>query len=211
MKIAYNKNLFSDRRKQQIDHHFSKSAKLYLERSKRAPWSFVRQRELLAVKSLLHPSPTAKVLEVGSGSGHYYTHLAMDFGAWINVEPNLEMCKAAINAGVETFNGDLHSFIDRHQGLKFDRVLVAGVFEFLTSAEEGRNICLKLKTILNSGGRIVVLSPNENLFGGAYLWWKRKSGCPTISMKCLFEIKSNLGRPKQTIKHLFSQTQVWLV
>jgi SAM-dependent methyltransferase len=209
MNAAYNTNNISNRRKLKIDQHFSKSSESYLADSHRLPWSVIRKIELDAVKSLIFPHPGASVLEVGSGAGFYFSNLSKLFSLWKNVEPNEDMYFAAINAGVPTFHGTLKDFLNQNSDTKFDRILLAGVLEFSSDIDEGRQLCLELKSVLEKDGKIVILSPRDGVLGSIYLLCKRKLGCPTISRNCLVDIKSVLGRPKRTIKHLFSQTQVW--
>jgi hypothetical protein len=209
MNAAYNTNKISYRRKLQIDQHFSKSSESYLADSHRLPWSVIRGIELAAVKSLIFPHPGASVLEVGSGAGFYFSNLSNLFSLWKNVEPNRDMCFAAASAGVPTFHGTLKEYLNQNSDSKFDRILIAGVLEFSGDVDEGRQLCLELKSAIEKDGKIVILSPRDSLLGSIYLLCKRGLGCPTVSQNCLIEIKSVLGKPKQTIKHLFSQTQVW--
>jgi SAM-dependent methyltransferase len=134
---------------------------------------WVRASETEAVAALLGDVTGRTVLELGSGDGHYARRLR-DAGAAEVVAVDLsEGMVARLRAeGIPGLVGDVAT-VDL--GRRFDRVLAAGVLEFVPDPPA---VLRNAARHALPGARLVVLVPGVGLAGRAYRWWHARHGIP---------------------------------
>lgn len=160
-----------------MSDYFERRAERYSERSASGLWRHFRRREFAAVVDLLSPKAGESLLELGCGSGFYAVPLQEEFGMKVvGVDASAGMLEALKTRcpSVETYRSALETF---RTPKRFDKVLAAGVFEFVRNAESAAVLC---KDALTEGGLLVVLAPVAGGIGALYKWSHQLRGCPTF-------------------------------
>ncbi len=143
--------------------YFDRQAPDYLAASGRWPWSWLRRAESAAVLGLVGRISGSDVLELGAGAG-YYTRALLDCGAghvWA-VDRSPEMLRQMRSDRITTVLGDVADVRVAHQ---FDAVLAAGVFEFVSSAQQ---VLANASQHARDGAWLVVLYSVPNVWGRAF-------------------------------------------
>lgn len=105
---------------------------------------------------------TLSCLEIGCGTGHFLSYLhhkgIADLKA-IDLDPSLaEVIPSEVRDKFEV--AEVSAFLEGLPSDKsYDRVFMFDVFEHFT-ADEGRELLVKIKSILSQGGEIVLKMPN---------------------------------------------------
>ncbi len=157
-----------------VTEYFNHRADNYLERSGRGLWDAFRKREQAAVIELLAPKPGQKILDAGCGAGFYSLLLKNTYGADVTGVDISERMIAKLEANGIT--GHLGNIVDFTTTTSFDRILAAGVLEFVDQPEDVFRACFKA---VKPGGRMVALVPRAGLAGMAYSLAHQALGCPT--------------------------------
>ncbi len=159
---------------EQVLQYFDSRAGGYLTRSQRGIWNQFRRREYWAVTRLLALKPGQRVLDAGCGAGYYALRLRDEFGADVT---GLDLSPKMINEfrvhGMPAEVADMASY---DGGGRFDRVLLAGMLEFVPDVEA---VFRAASRSLKPGGRLVALVPRAGLSGWAYAVTHELAGCPT--------------------------------
>lgn len=134
---------------------------------------WVRASETEAVGALVGDVAGRTVLELGSGDGHYARRLR-DAGAAEVVAVDLSegMVARLRSEGIVGHVGDVAT-VDL--GRRFDRVLAAGVLEFVPDPVA---VLRNAARHALPGARLVVLVPRLGLAGRAYRRWHARHGIP---------------------------------
>ncbi len=154
--------------------YFNERADAYLSRSQKGLWEIFRQREYAAVARLLALKPGHQVLDGGCGAGYYALRLRAEFGAEVTgVDISQKMIAQLSAHGIL---GHVGNVVDFDGAERFDRVLLAGMLEFVPDVEAVFRSAFRA---LKPGGRLVALLPKAGLSGWAYAKTHEWSGCPT--------------------------------
>lgn len=148
-----------------ISDYFDRRASDYLERSARGGWRWFRVRERAALLEMLRPEPGLRLLDVGCGAGFYSIPLQRDFGlsvTGIEAAPRMAAEAARRGVSVRQLNAENMSALPP---ASFDRVLAAGVLEFVARPGAVLTGCAR---ILRRGGRMAVLVPRAGVAGRIY-------------------------------------------
>jgi len=154
--------------------YFERVAHGYLGASRTGLWGRVRAVEWRTIRALLDLEPGMDVLDAGCGAGHY-SLLLRDEGARVDgLDASHAMMVAYRGLG---FEGHLDAMETFRTGERYDRILLAGVMEFL----ERPDLALEnLAHLLRTDGILVCLVPAAGLAGAAYEAVHRLQGCPTF-------------------------------
>ncbi len=155
--------------------YFERRAAAYLDDSGKGLWRLARAAEWRALRPLLSLSTGLKILDAGCGAG-FYSRL-MRGAADVRVR-GLDSSPAMIAAyRAQGFEGEIGTIESHRTVRRYDRVLLAGVLEFVPRPEDAvRN----LAALLAPGGRIVCLVPKTGLAGAGYRLVHRLWGCPAF-------------------------------
>lgn len=154
-----------------VGEYFAEQAPEYRARSVRFPWSWVRKRELAAVRSLLGNVAGADVLELGAGAG-FYTQDLISRGArhvWaVDMSPAM---LASLPAGpITPVEGDAAVVsLDR----RFAVLVSAGMLEFVPDPEA---VLANAARHADPGARFAIIAPLGNLPGRLYRRFHRGHG-----------------------------------
>jgi len=144
--------------------YFERQAERYQEKCEGSVWRDLRRREMEACMALLEPQREDFILDAGCGAG-FYSRVLLKRGAgrvWA-ADASPAMAAQAEKSGVEkALVGDLS---DMRFGTVFDKILSAGMLEFVDSPE---NAIANLARHLKQGGRLVLLVPRRCLVGYLY-------------------------------------------
>ena len=154
--------------------YFDARAAGYRAASGRAPWRWVRESEWRAVERALRLSPGLSALDAGCGAGFYSERMRLRGASVAGVDASEAMLAAYRAAG---FEGRLGRVEELPEGTRFDRVLLAGVLEFVAEPERAFRA---LPGLLAPGGRAVALVPRGGAWGGLYLAAHALGGCPAF-------------------------------
>jgi ubiquinone/menaquinone biosynthesis C-methylase UbiE len=120
---------------------------------------FVSRQRFRLVRSLLAPTPVAKLLEVGYGSGVFMPELAKFAGELVGADIHdhtadvtAALARAGVTARLVTAPAETLPFADE----TFDAV---STFEFVTDA---RRAIRELARVLKPDGRIIVVTPGQS-------------------------------------------------
>lgn len=142
--------------------HFDRLADRYAAYVHRSIWRHLRARERAAVLAAADFATARSVIDVGCGSGQYARE-ARRAGAhvWaVDASPRfVERIRADVD---EAFVADVETL---RIGRRFDVVVCAGVLDFVVDPERAVK---NLLTLVDDGGRAVLLLPRAGLGGVAY-------------------------------------------
>jgi 2-polyprenyl-3-methyl-5-hydroxy-6-metoxy-1,4-benzoquinol methylase len=152
--------------------YFERKAPGYLKACGRGLWGRLKAAEWEAVRACLELSPGLTVLDAGCGPGYYSLRLR-EAGAEVrgmDLSPAMLAEYRALDfegeeASLETFRSDA----------RYDRILAAGVLEFV---DDPATALRNLAGLLKDGGLLVCLIPAAGLPGAAYAAAHRLLGCP---------------------------------
>ena len=158
--------------------YYSRIANGYHHRVARGPLSALRQRERNIVLHLARLVPGLSLADVGCGSG-YYALEAKRRGLQVCAIDALPEMLAQLDGQVdEVLLGDLESLTGSRV---FDRVICAGVLDFVANVEQAfANLC----ALVAPGGWLVVLAPSAGPGGWLYK-----------AEKALFGLRVNVFNP----------------
>ncbi len=143
--------------------YFERKAGGYLEASRKGLWGRFKAAEWRAVRECLDLAPGMSVLDAGCGAGYYSLRMRGEAGADISgFDPSPAMIKAYRAQGFEGQVGRAETF---GSGRRYDRILLAGVLEFIVSPDAALK---NLAGLLRGGGRLVCLVPEAGLPGLVY-------------------------------------------
>ncbi len=155
--------------------YFDRRASRYLARSERVPWKSLRAVEWRALETRLVLSEGLDVLDLGCGAGYYSLRLRGVRGVRVyGVDASEGMMRAYRALGFDGACCPVETFTSPR---KFDRVLIAGLLEFV---EHPERVFQRLPDLLNDSGRIVCLIPNRGLVGWIYGAVHELGSCPTF-------------------------------
>ena len=159
--------------------YYSRIADGYHRRVARGPLSPLRRRERTTVLELARLVPGLSLADVGCGSG-YYALEAKRHGLRVCAIDAVPEMLAQLEGQVdEVLLGDLESL---PAWRAFDRVICAGVLDFVADAEQAfANLC----GLVAPGGWLVVLAPSAGPGGWLYR-----------AEKALFGLRVNLFDPR---------------
>ncbi len=158
---------------ERVRRYFNGQAADYSGRSGTGLWRWMRDRETAAVLDLLQPQPAERILDAGSGSGHYTSRLIEAGAAVTALDFSPSMLSALRHAfRLDTIEGDLAT-----TALKpiFDKVLCAGALEFVPNpAAAVANLATALRP--DGPGILVLLLPRRSFGGRLYRLFHRQHG-----------------------------------
>jgi 2-polyprenyl-3-methyl-5-hydroxy-6-metoxy-1,4-benzoquinol methylase len=142
--------------------YYSRIATRYHWRVARGPLSPLRQRERQTVLELARLAPGLTLADVGCGSG-YYALEAKRRGLRVCAIDAVPEMLAQLDGHVDEIRlADLDSLFASHP---FDRVICAGVLDFVADVEQAfANLC----ALVAPGGLLVVLAPCAGPGGWLY-------------------------------------------
>lgn len=170
--------------------YFDRRARGYLDESGKGLWKLARSAEWRAIRERLALTPGVDVLDAGCGPGYYSLRMRETEGVRIHgVDASRPMMEAYRAQG---FQGDLGSIATFRTGRRYDRILIAGVLEFIEGPKEAFK---NLAGLLKPRGKIVCLIPDAGAAGQAYQLIHRLRGCPTFIRKAdfYFELARECG------------------
>ena len=154
--------------------YFDRRASGYLAASERQPWKMVRAGEWRALRSALRLAPGQNVLDLGCGPGHYSLRMRAVADIRLHgVDHSAAMMHAYRAQGFEGTHCRAEDFVSPR---RFDRVLLAGLLEFVEDPEE---VFRPLSRLLAESGRAVCLVPKPGLIGAIYGSVHALASCPT--------------------------------
>ena len=155
--------------------YFERAARGYLKASGSGLWGLLRDVEWRKIRECLELAPGMDVLDAGCGAGYYSLRMRDEAGARVTgLDPSPAMSAACRAQGFECRVRSAETFTT---DVRYDRILLAGVLEFI----ERPDAALKnLGGLLRRGGRIAVLVPAAGLAGAAYKAVHRLGGVPVF-------------------------------
>ncbi len=156
--------------------YFAQQAQGYDTASRRGLWSFLRRLETPAVLDLAQITAGERVLDAGSGAGHY-TEALLGAGAAVTAMDLEPAMLASVHArlGVETIQGDL---MTANIPPIFDKVVCAGVLEFV--ADPAAAVANLARALRPDGPRTMIVLVAARSLGGFGYWLTRR--CNGINM-----------------------------
>jgi 2-polyprenyl-3-methyl-5-hydroxy-6-metoxy-1,4-benzoquinol methylase len=154
--------------------YFERRAGGYLDASRKGLWGLARSAEWRAIRERLALAPGLDVLDAGCGPGYYSLRMreTQDVRT-LGIDASRSMMAAYRGQG---FEGELSTLEAFKTARRFDRILIAGVLEFVEDPETAMK---NLAGLLKTKGKIVCLIPDAGAAGRAYQLVHRMRGCPT--------------------------------
>jgi SAM-dependent methyltransferase len=175
--------------------YFERVAHTYLKASGQGLWGRLRSAEWRTVRDCLELEPGMDVLDAGCGAGYYSLRLRDEAGARVaGVDSSPAMIAAYREQGFEGYVDSVDTFRTDN---RYDRILIAGVLEFIERPEPALK---NLAGLLRSGGRIAALVPAAGLAGAAYRAIHRLRGCPAFIRDPDWYLRLALSSGLETIK-----------
>lgn len=158
---------------ERVRRYFDGQAAGYTDRSSGWMWRFVRDRESRAIYDLVRPRPGERILDAGSGAGHY-SALMVGAGARVTALDFSGAMLAALRQrlDIDTVEGDLATVVLEPV---FDKVLCVGALEFVPDPRVAvANLAKALRP--DGPGEIVLHLPARSLGGWLYRRFHRGHG-----------------------------------
>ena len=161
-----------------IDDYFDNVSTTYQSKTKKFPWSFLRNLELNAIKKVIPNVQDKNIVEYGCGAGFYTNFLySKNPSSIIAVDSVLKMINQLPQNKINTVNTDC---IDHLQELNTNNInththiiFAAGLLEFITSP----SIFLKLShRAIEDNGSLVLLVPQKSILSRFYSNFHKKNG-----------------------------------
>lgn len=116
-----------------------------------------------------HLSKSARILEIGSGSGALVSLLRKEFLNTVGIEPSSYFC----NYAKKKYDIDIKNMPFELLGLdeKFDAIVALDVIEHVVSPSELLEL---MQSILNDKGIVIIVTPNKDSFFAKIMgkrWW----------------------------------------
>lgn len=152
-------------------NHFEKQAPSYDVASRRGLWSWQRRREAAAVFNCLGEVHDRCALDLGCGGG-FYARTLVEMGACdvVAVDLSPSMLATISSPSICCIPGDAAT-VDL--GRRFDRVVIAGVLEFVG---DPATVLTNARRHVTESGRCAVLVPPAGLPGELYALYHRRNG-----------------------------------
>ncbi len=154
--------------------YFDKVAPKYRNMTSSGIIGKVREREMKSVMRMLSPKPCESILDAGCGSGFYSLRIKSVGAIVLGVDSSPRMVHEARKIGIHAELCDLESL---NLGLKFDKILCAGVLEF---CRDPLKVIRRLRAHLREEGIIVFLIPTCSLGGIFYKLYHLSHGLNII-------------------------------
>jgi ubiquinone/menaquinone biosynthesis C-methylase UbiE len=155
--------------------YFEKRAPAYREKSGRALWNVFRKLEFAAVGKLLALHNGERLLDLGCGAGFYAAGFKKSFALEIlAVDCSPAMLREVAAQDIPTWLGRAE---DIPEGRRFDKILAAGMMEFV---EDPAKVFAKCARLLEPGGKLVILIPTAGWRGFLYRAVHEWRGCPAF-------------------------------
>jgi len=106
----------------------------------------------------------SKVLDIGCGFCHFLNHLKANEKIGVDANPSAGNYAAKDVTFIHSDDLYLKMLPDEH----FDCVLLSNFLEHLDSTREVIALLVRVRELLKSGGRVIILQPNFRLLGPAY-------------------------------------------
>ncbi len=146
-----------------VAKYFNEAAGSYNDKSSKGLWAFLRRLESVAVMKAVDPFQGMTCIELGCGAGFYISRLlSCDPSLLVAVDISENMLGELNDSRVKRVRADIENINFK---VAFDRVLCAGVIEFLPDI---KNFLTNLKTLLSVSGKAVLLMPESGVFGRFY-------------------------------------------
>lgn len=152
--------------------YFNNNASLYMIRSSKGLWQYLRNLEVRAVKKLLKHCNIQHVLDLGCGTG-YYSQLMLELGS------SKVMCLDWSKQMVNQLPGDsriqrMHANAET-QSFKqeYSLVICAGVLEFVSDPPA---VLKNAKSAIDPNGHILLLVPRRSIGALFYYIFHRFNG-----------------------------------
>ena len=179
--------------------HFDANAELYKQNSLSFPWSIIRNKESKEVVDLLGNIKNKNILDVGCGAG-YYSRLLIKKNAKkvYALDGSKKMLKNINTKGIIKINQNAENFKIKN---KFDRVVCAGLLEFVDSAEK---VLINIKKYSKKNCKLVILCPNDNFLAKLYKIYHLKNNIriKLFSTHKIENILNNSGWKVKKIKRI---------
>lgn len=146
-----------------MSSYFSKRATDYLQKSNKGLWRIVREKEREAIAQWVVQGSGASLLDAGAGAGYYSLYFKQNFNLEVTaVDSTAEMVEQLKKNGIRSQLAMLET-LELEE--KFETVVAAGVFEFISDPERA---LFKLCAHLKENGRLILLIPADGVIGSLY-------------------------------------------
>jgi len=149
--------------KEKIYSHFDTSADFYQKNSISFPWSIIRNNESEIVLKFIGNVKNKIILDVGCGTG-YYSRLLINKKAKkvYAIDSSRKMLENIKSKNIIKINQDAESFKLKN---KFEKIVCAGLLEFVESAEK---VLINIKKYSTKNCGLVILCPSNNILAKLY-------------------------------------------
>jgi SAM-dependent methyltransferase len=154
---------------ERVADYFSAQAAEYQPRSRRLPWSWLRRRELNAVRSLLGDVTGFDILELGAGAGFYTREFVQSGARHVWAVDLSEAMLASLPPGPIT--RVVGNAAEIELGRCFEVIVCAGMMEFVT---EPASVLANAARHAKPRARFVILAPRRGGFSHLYRHFHRR-------------------------------------
>lgn len=146
--------------------YFSSRASNYLVNSNSGFWKFVRNQEKQVLCKWIHAEKGQSLLDAGAGAGYYALYFRDEKHLEVSaVDSTPAMVNELLKNKISAQLSSLEELTTALPMAPFDRILAAGVFEFVPEPQIAlKNLSLQLR----DSGRLVLLIPADGFFGKIY-------------------------------------------
>lgn len=188
--------------KEKVYSHFDTNADLYQKKSISFPWSIIRNNEAKIVLNFMGNVKNKIILDVGCGTG-YYSRLIINKKAKkvYAIDSSKQMLKNIKTKNIIKINQDAEKF---RMKKKFEKIVCAGLLEFVRSAEK---VLINIRKYSTKNSELVILCPSNNILAKLYKIYHSSNNIKInlFSTKKIRSILKNSGwKVKKIKKVLFS-------
>jgi 2-polyprenyl-3-methyl-5-hydroxy-6-metoxy-1,4-benzoquinol methylase len=156
--------------KHKIYTYFDTNADLYQKNSISFPWSIIRNNEAKIVLNFMGNVKNKIILDVGCGTGYYSRLLIKKKAKKVYaIDSSKQMLKNIKTKDIIKINQDAENFKTKN---KFEKIVCAGLLEFVESAEK---VLINIKKYSKKNCSLVILCPSNNLLAKMYKMYHSKN------------------------------------
>jgi ubiquinone/menaquinone biosynthesis C-methylase UbiE len=183
-----------------VKKYFDEVAESYATKSGQGIWALLRRLESVAVMKAMIPIQGMTCVELGCGAG-FYANLLVSYNPslFVAIDISEKMLVALDDSRVKRVRADVENI---QFNMTFDRVLCAGVIEFLSDI---KSFISNIKKLLSVSGKAILLIPQKGVAGRLYKAFHRLHSIQ-ISIYSIDELKNLLDVNHLKIEVLYTPT-----
>lgn len=144
------------------------------------------------LRYLAYLPPGGRILDIGCGRGEFLELIKDSGRLGLGVESDPALVELCQKKGLNVLENDARSFFNHANKQSLDGIFMGHIVEHLT-IDATHEILLNATSMLNPGGRLIILTPNPNYLPGVGSFWSDMTHQRPYSLEGLRNLFCTLG------------------